>query len=214
MCQDMLDFDKQEEVRMKFKLESDFALEIYKIIKSHFITIKANIQIIAEVPRFSHNNHMDMLLIDRKNKRLLGIEFKLNSYESLKKQVKFNPLNTFGILNGKIKESSQIIFPYTGKDVEIETLLRCIGYMYLWSSIYDKINNQVYWWGYLDYVSEINPGIQTGQRESFFEVYQRAVKNFYKKYGGDFYLANSVLRGCYCESTAKKHYKEAIASLK
>lgn len=194
-----------------YKLESDFVSDFMPIILGGLVGSGRKISYHCEVPRFSHNNHSDIILI--MNKKVLVIEFKLSDYKGLLNQLSpQNKIRTIGILNRRIKKDKPLqysLFEYTGQDSEIDRIIQSILKIE-WTDIYNSELASIYYWGYLNEENDFNGGLRNCNRLSFFQLYKRAIENLMEFYGTpDFYLIYRVL-GFYSKATAMKHYKELI----
>jgi hypothetical protein len=195
---------------MKYKSENDFVIDVCKVLKGHFISDDRDVQIVSEVPRYAYMNHYDILLIDRTNKLLLGLEFKLKYTSLLKKQINGSPIKCLGIINYKSENKGNNIFEFTGKDEELEIICYILNNRNKWNSINVDYSG-VYWWGYLKESDNFNGGIVRGKRLSLYMVYRKAIKNLIDCYGKmDFYIVYNILRGFYSESVAYKHYNYVL----
>lgn len=196
----------------KYKLEAEFCEEIMPLILGGLIDGRTKINAQAEVPRFSGNNHMDMILIARQ--QVMGIELKLGDLHGLRNQCGFiDHIPIIGLINKTLSEEEKKhnawIFGYTGRDSELENIIDRIRTL-IWTSIYESNLAGIYYWGYLGEPSNIKGGFANCKRISFFQLYTRAIQNLMIKYGRiDFYTVYRIL-GYYSVSTAKKYYKEAL----
>jgi len=203
--------------------ENEYAVEITKLLIGGWHPQIVNAY--SEVPRFSHNDHMDLLLICPKKKEMLSIEFKLNNVKLLLKQIEkgraLSHVDTIGITPTKsIKDSKYVRFDLYRirtdfPDKELEYAIIKIGRM-RWTSIYRSKKAMMYWYSYKNMDNSFSTvGAKGGKRESFFEVYKRAIKNLHNELGDkmSFQIAHGLF-GSYSESVAKKHYNSALSELR
>lgn len=170
-------------------------------------------QHIPEVPRFSHMNHLDMLLINRSARCMLAVEYKLKNIKSLKYQCNGNAIKTIGIINKAIplpeKVDNGVIYGFTGTDRELELIGGCLRYRWSWTKLRGNCRAYVYWFGYMNSLSSINGGFQYGKRTTFFQLYKIAIKNLQIKYKWtlDFDIVYEIL-GSYSPLVAKKYFNQ------
>lgn len=215
--------------KIKFRYEVDMCKHVTEVISGILIPTKH--RFFAEVPRNANNDHADMLFV-LDNGRMFIVEYKLNNPKILMGQVKRSDF-AFGIINQEMKKknfgfdySDGQIIPYTGADIDCERIAdKVLGSVRPWkmdnkryypfgSTRFDYSTLSVYWWGYMHEKSDINGGIKSGKRISFYRLYIRAIKNLQKHYDYklDFDLTWSMLR-FYGRGTALKHYKQAMGEL-
>ena len=202
--------------KQKFKTEVEMCRYITPRISGLLIPRKH--KFVPEVPRFSHNNHADMLFI-MDDGSMFVVEYKLSGWHELYLQTRKSSIPTIGIINANARKNNDMfrsrITPWIyGSDSEIERLhgmiCECFGNQHP-NHLTGSGNEAVYYWGYLKAKSSLDGGIKTGKRLSYFELYKRAICNLQEFYSWklDFYLVYRVL-GVYSVSVAKKHYKEAM----
>jgi len=165
------------------------------------------------------------------NGRMFAIEYKLYGERALEKQVEENHPHTFGILNCKLKKTSddyRKIFSYTGLKDELKSIKDFIdGKWYyegddgkvLASGVYpfgrDRFDKNkiftVYWWGYKNTPSSLIGGFRSGKRLSFCDLYKQAIVNLQEEYQWklDLYLVYNVL-GFYSKNTCRIFYTEVM----
>jgi len=90
---------------MKYKTENQMILDLMPALLGALIP--RQIKCFAEVPRYSGNDHTDIMLVDVRNKSVLGIEFKLNGPKALSQQVEYNRnrFRCIGIINTELREN-------------------------------------------------------------------------------------------------------------
>jgi len=178
----------------------------------------------SEVPRFSNNNHMDLLMIYPKKEEMIAIEFKTNSPKDLFMQVYRNSstvgIDTVGICPKEVSQENKLTrhkFIKLSKELpdgELCNAVSEIGNMY-WTSIFRPGMAMMYWYSYKNKPSDFsNVGKKNCTRESFFQVYRRAIKNLHRELGDriSFTIAYGLFRG-YSKSTAKQHYRKALSEI-
>ncbi len=204
-------------MQIKYKKESEFCKDVTELILGALIGIRKNVKCLAEVPRYSHNDHVDILLLDYHKKEGILIEYKLKDWKGLHNQVRSNKnlgIRSIGIING-VRNQEACIHNYTGLDYEIEKICDDIcGVKSYWTDIYHNDKMNLYYWGYMNSESDLNGGLANCKRISQYQLYEMAVKNLLLRYGSDldFYLVYRAL-GCYSYPTARKHYRNAVRSL-
>lgn len=206
--------------KLKFKKEADFCLHVmhrvhHELKRRH---PRTNYQIIPEVPRGWHNNHADILIIDRNRKYMVVLEFKLSGWKKLVKQCRSIPLGAFGVVNTDTPDFTSPEFrntpwarapicSYTDDESGINNLMCLLSKRYRWSPAFTHCEGTIYWFAYENTQSSLLGGLQHGERESFYQVYRRAIRNLVAHYPClDFEMVFKIL-GYYSESTARKHYK-------
>lgn len=217
--------------KTKYKSEVDMCKDLTRLISGMIAPTRH--KYIPEVPRSSHNNHSDMLFI-KNNGLMFVVEYKLAGSKDLMAQIQYKNYK-IGILNQKIDRfemdnisyySYNRLFEYTGEDYQLEkismflnglhrnrheTIIKGSPFGY---ERYKEDELMIYWWSYKHSKSSLLGGIQNGKRESFFEVYIRAIVNMQRYYHThlDFDLVYSVL-GFYGKANARKHYNDAMKEL-
>lgn len=210
--------------KINYTSESEMCKDITELISGILIPIKH--RFFAEVPRSSHNNHSDMLFMCD-NGTMFIIEYKLSGIDKLKTQINQNnnPAYTIGIINQDIKKYKDKntvdygrIFQYTGEEWEIDKLSNFL--LGMWRTSYRQFGKDrfydnhlmVYWWGYRYSDCNIDGGIKSGKRMSFYELYKQAIKNILITYDWklDFEIVYSIL-GFYSYYVAKKYFDIVIS---
>jgi len=197
----------------KYSTENEMILDLMPAILGSLVPRK--IRCFAEVPRYSGNDHTDIMLIDDVKKAVFAIEFKLNGPKSLNQQVEYNwrRFACIGIINAvpKDKEKHYWLYPYTGDDSQLERICSKLRNL-SWCSINESDIAGIYYWGYLKEQSCFDAGHSHCKRISLFQLYRKAVINIQEFYNWklDFYLVYKAL-GYYAVSTAKMHYNAAIS---
>ncbi len=191
----------------RFRYESDMIKELEPVIIASCHDLGFGIpQVIHEPPvNFFGNDNADMMLLFRDVKRLLFIEYKLNNFQSLCRQIDIL-YHAIGIINKEQKDNIQVhprIAYFTGLDYQTEKITRLLIDPYLYQEIaYHKFGT-VYWYGYL------NGDIYDGKRLTFHHLYKQAVRNVLKLYHtmafDDVYF---LLRCGYRIETAKSYYNQ------
>ena len=213
---------------MKFKSEQKFCEHITKLILGILAGEDRKVVCVPEVPRhYFSNEHIDMMLLDIKNKEILCIEYKLNNPKQLCGQVRANMvrgLDCIGIINSKYREDTLVedtlvsegfihrIFSYTGEDNQIENLAKYITYSIAthWGSIYTR-RGMMYYWAYKNNQNRFDGGTFGVKRQKFFSVYMQAIQNLHAEYGKlDFMLTHAALRSGYSVPVSRKYYRKAI----
>ena len=196
----------------KFKKEVDFCKHITPLIST---AINKKHKFIPEVPRFSNNNHADMLFM-LSNGTMFIVEYKLNNSKKLLEQVNKTTFG-LGIVNQKQEQKSfynRKVFGYTGSNDELEILKQAVRYKCCSKPLITELQ-RVYFWGYRNTKSSLEGGIQHGKRLSFYQLYRQAIFNLQEEYKWvlDFKLV-FILLGIYARSQAQKHYKYVIDNKK
>ena len=198
---------------MKYKKETDFINDMMPLIIAGFIPRRVHCY--GEVPRYSGMNHFDILLVNRSQKSVMALEFKLTDYRGLRHQILRNKfIRSVGIINclfKKDKHKDYHIYHYTGLDEELDMLIQRLC-KYQWSSIYDNAKASVYYWAYLTEPSNFNAGFNHDDRNSFYQVYKLAIRNLQEFYNWklDTFLVAKAL-GCYSLTTVKKYYNQVLS---
>jgi len=207
----------------KYNTEAEMCEDVTKLILTLLIGNRDHVGAYAEMPRSSHNNHTDMVLVDYQSKEVIGIEYKLSGLRALYDQVKFDKwdrnygITKIGILNSEERKSSvdteihseAYVYRYTGKDSQIEAFTDVFcnprGYS-RWTSIFRSEMANLYYWGNMGKESNFSGGFKSGNRISLYELYMEAIRNIRKEYPcADFYIIYRIL-GIYSISQAKKYY--------
>lgn len=211
--------------------ENEYAKECIIQILGMLTGERTQLQVISEVPRFCGNNHTDLLIIDRKKKEMLQFEFKLNNIWDLLLQCRGTEaqtgIKTIGLLNTfrktQKREKLEGKFHHwhmlqlcldKPQDYHGDRLFNILRSQNFWTPYNQSSNGMVYWYGYMghkDFDIE-DAGKANADRLSFYQLYQRAIKNIYRC-DIDFDLIYNLL-GVYGKPTAKKHHDEAILDLK
>jgi len=197
---------------IKYKTENEMCKDITTLIGGLLIGL-CEFQYIPEVPRFSHNNHFDMLLIDRTNRQVLAIEYKLSDINSLINQCWRGSINKMGIINRQLKPNKHLekvkIFSFIGFDNEIEIINEHLLSHWSWTKVFGNPLANVYWYGYIDKISSLDGGFKNGDRISFFQLYKTAIKNLQimSDWKLNFDIIYEIL-GSYSISIALKYFKE------
>ena len=210
---------------MKFKIEQEFCEHVTKLILGILVGENRRVVCVPEVPRYYYSNeHVDMMLLDVKNKEILCIEYKLNDPKKLTRQAQSNRnqgLNCIGIINSENRSLSdrydggiEHIFGYTGKDSQLERIAKYITYSYAthWGSIYTR-RGMMYYWAYKNNQNSFDGGTFGIKRQMFASVYIQAIQNLHAEYGKlDFMLTHAALRSGYSVATSRKYYNRATAT--
>lgn len=155
---------------IKYKTENEMVIDLMPVIMGALIP--REIKCYAEVPRYSGNDHADIILIDQKKKAVFAIEFKLDGPKSLNQQVEYNRrrFKCIGIINAvpKDKNKHYFLYPYTGSDNELERICVCLTRQN-WSNINESDIAGIYYWGYLNDVSCFDAGHKNCKRLSMFQ---------------------------------------------
>lgn len=197
---------------MKYKTENQMILDLMPAILGSIIPRK--VKCFAEVPRYSGNDHTDIMLIDFTQKSVFALEFKLNGPKGLNQQVEYNRhrFQCIGIINAvpRDKEKHYFLYPYTGEDNQLDCICNTLCHR-KWSNINESDIAGIYYWGYLNDVSCFNAGHKNCKRLSMFQLYKKAIFNLQVFYDWklDFYLVYKSL-GFYSVTTAKKYFKEVL----
>jgi hypothetical protein len=208
---------------MKFKSENEFIKhiipEILKKLK------RKDIQVIAEVP-WGHflNEQFDILLINRKIKAMLCLEFKLNNPKKLESQIMNNraytEIRTYGLCFSLGRKRYNYVYHFCGnekKEETFSTLLDIIENNNNWTYINQSRMSRVYWYGYkgfpkIDIESAGTPG--NGDKMIFWQLYKLAIKQLYKETnGGVDYVMAWLLFGRYDLEQTKRYFDIAIKEL-
>jgi len=201
--------------------EADFCEDVTKLILGILVGEGRNIVCVPEVPRtYWSNEHIDMLLLDVRNKEFLTIEYKLSNPAKLQKQVQNNQsrgLPCFGVVaapHAHIPDqydcNVNAIFRYTGRDIELERIAAKVLYKGNWASIFQSLG-MIYYWAFKERKDNYEGGIHRGEREMFAAVYVQAIKNLHRHYGKlDFLLTHATLNSGYSVEQSKKYYRKAI----
>lgn len=194
----------------KYNSENEMILDLMPAILGSLIPRK--IKCFPEVPRYSGNDHTDIMLIDQTKKAVLALEFKLNGPKGLNQQVEYNRqrFDCFGIINTELREKEKFywLHSYTGADEQLDMICRRIGHR-RWTNINDSNVAGIYYWGYLNDASCFDAGHKNCKRLSMFQLYKKAIYNLQVFYDWklDFYLVYKSL-GFYSISVAKKYFNE------
>jgi len=197
---------------MKYKTENEMVKDLMPAILGALVP--RNVKCFAEVPRYSGNDHTDIMLIDFTQKSVFAIEFKLNGPKSLNQQVEYNRnrFQCIGIINAipKDKDKHYFLYPFTGGDMQLDRICNTLRNR-RWSNINENNIAGLYYWGYLNDETCFDAGHKSCSRLSMFQLYKKAVFNLLETYKWqmDFYLVYKTL-GFYSVSTAKKYYREVI----
>jgi len=205
---------------MKFKIESEFCESVMPIIFSFWGKDVKYLQAIPEAPKnYYSNDHIDMIVLNRKKMELFGIEFKLNDLKGLKRQVHMTlyTLNTIGIINRKQKDKDPRIFSiYDSKedDIEINRLRKHLLKPKSYKSIFTTRFGMVYWWGYLNVESSFAGGLAKAKRPTFHHLYITAIMNLQKYYKNKLDQREVfAILGCYSPVSFNKYYEMAMIKI-
>lgn len=191
---------------MKYKTENEMILDLMPAILGALIPRR--VKCYAEVPRYSGNDHTDIVLIDVKMKSVFALEFKLNGPKGLNQQVEYNRqrFQCIGIINAVPKDKNKhfCLYPFTGDDMQLDCICNTLSHR-KWSNINESDIAGIYYWGYLNDESCFDAGHAHCNRLSMFQLYKKAIYNLQAFYNWklDFYLVYKSL-GFYSVSVAKK----------
>ncbi len=206
--------------KKRFKTENEFALYTIPLILGGIIPTEY--KAIAEVPRSSHSDHADLLVIKPKYKIMRFVEFKLSDKKKLNAQIKRTERNTgiktIGIINrehenNKTLYGDQIIGLNTFSDQEVDWLCTIFSSNYYWTSIYDSAYAMMYWYASLSMDTEFNnAGAKNADCETLYIYFRRAVKNLNYMLKGNIHIdiVMGMFRGIYALSSAQKHMTAAL----
>jgi len=213
---------------VKYKSENQFCIDITKQMIG-LIWYGQQLLCVPEVPKgFFSNDHTDMLIIDKLNKKMIAIEYKLKDLDGLLEQVSTNRcVRTIGIINRNIPVEharNDRVFGVTGHDYQWELMheeiIKGTGsnipmYM-IWTTIYESSWARIYWYAYLHNESNFSGGLKNSGSPTFYHVYIRAIQNLQKEYNYklDFLICNAMFDIGYSEGVAKKYYKRAMKEIK
>jgi len=204
---------------VKFHKEQDFCEYVMPCILGLWEKDIGNLQVIAEAPKnFFSNDHVDILVINRKDKDLFAIEFKLSDYKGLQRQVDMtrDKLATIGIINRpmpKVKTYGRI-YGFTGEDYETERIADHLSKKESYIHILHCPFGMAYWWGYMGVESNLSGGKgRNTKRPTFHHLYVSAIKNLQKHYDCKLQpLEVAAILGCYEYDTFMKHYRTAMSN--
>lgn len=177
-------------------------------------------QTVPEAPKdYFSNHHVDMVIIDRINRKFMMIEYKLNNTNALANQLANRAgSRVMGIINSIPRSKFPDIFPYDGSDRMLGIILNATRQWInfptsYWNSIYSGFG-MIYWWGYVNQPSSLEGGTGINdERPTFHHLFKRAVTNLQNSYGWKLKETEvlAILKGAgYGESTMVKHYRTAM----
>ena len=212
------------EVKKRFKSEERFAAYTIPLILGGMIPTKY--KALAEVPRSSHNNHADLLVIQPGRKVMRFVEFKLRGGKDLQRQVNrtrhATGIHTMGILNQvqdrvystREQRDGPIVGLRTFSDAETDRLIQTVNNPYRWTSIYDSGFAMMLWYASLSMDSNYaGAGARDVKRESLYVWFRRAVRNLNYTLEGHATLdvVAMMFKGVYSLSSVRRHRKIALA---
>lgn len=210
--------------------EHEFALGAIEILSGLFIPNRH--VYIPEVPRDSHNDHTDLLVIFPDSRQMLNIEFKMGYIREHLAQIlrdeRVTGIRSLGINSQKWQVEKYGTLPIFNLENEISVeLLNTFIFSYFGeikgTHFQHTPISRLYWWGYVGEWAENNffpcqlegTGKRNTERLSLYQLFEAACMNIFRHNRGvlDFDLLYPVL-GVYAESTARKHYRDAVRKFK
>ena len=185
-------------------------------------TFVDSFKIFAEVPRGAWNNHMDLILINYRKKKCLGVELKLRDVKGLKTQIDKAPyttcVKTMGVINRSVDRSenrNRSMYEFGVSQKLDEWLLEYLLDEWNWGSIFRNTLSIIYYYAfYFDKSSYAGIGLPKRDYVLYL-LFQKAIENMFRI--EDKVLSFDIIQSSmpiYSEQVAKKYYNRVVKEYK